>query len=546
MSSTDQNKRTKYPLESASDSEVVDSLDDDDEDEDEFEDVHLSADEDSAEQNGDGFLNATSPLKRGRTTKLLSAAEKAMIIRVHANWMKAKVQTMTRKFGKMRINEVVAAICGVSKSTVTRVLKEYRETGSVRDSLGQGRKVRHLSSSQKGMMERVRDLILTRLAGGVVTSAAQIRSFLIETYTRDSLEEVLGKSCSIRQVQRLLRTWGYLWRSLSCKRKGYVETEEKTQEIAAWCKEMLRILSEEGNQRSSKRIWVSIDESWCQQFHASNSGWAMDDDNLIRTRKGPRWLLMDAVFCNISLCMTFVEVGLGNVNWKDLSRDQMGFVKHARDIRRATSAPSKDYHKCITWNYWWPWYTKMIDMLPWKNCLITLDNASFHCYRKGQTKSFRTYKKQELRDWLSSEGIPFGEKDTVPILRKLIKEKIPLWAEWYATNAGHTLMWQVANNSRLNPIEEVWLILKNYVRDNYTEGTSMDMVYDRLGAAYATRLDQRRIAGVFKHSVQMLKKEIDRYEAIVGQEIFIEEESENEDDMSEGEVDLPEDDSEDK
>jgi len=163
-------------------------------------------------------------------------------------------------------------------------------------------------------------------------------------------------------------------------------------------------------------------------------------------------------------------------------------------------------------------FIPLIDHLPYRECIITLDNAAYHKIRKGQIsgKTISSYKREELVDWLQSEGIDFPLNAKKNVLLDIVKDKIPVWAEWYAKMKGnHTILWQPANNSRLNPIEELWMIIKNYVRENYTNGTTLSDVEERIDFAYDTLCTTKRIAQIFKHSIQALKEEQNLYEASI-------------------------------
>jgi hypothetical protein len=113
-----------------------------------------------------------------------------------------------------------------------------------------------------------------------------------------------------------------------------------------------------------------------------------------------------------------------------------------------------------------------------------LDNAAYHCvYGEGVPKWHRLWK-QECIDYLVTNSIDFHPGMMVTEMKQLIKvyiaSSVKIEVDRLAEEGGHTVLFTPAYHSDLQPIELVWALVKGNVGRQYSNQTTLDMVYERL------------------------------------------------------------------
>ena len=120
-----------------------------------------------------------------------------------------------------------------------------------------------------------------------------------------------------------------------------------------------------------------------------------------------------------------------------------------------------------------------MDHLPPRS-VIVLDNASYHNSVTEETKTPNmNTRKQDMRDWLTQQGVHFDEKDTKKILYELIKNNKP--SKKYVTDdlarrAGHVVLRTPPRQCELNAIELIWAMVKPRVARQNTAMTLKEVL----------------------------------------------------------------------
>ena len=137
------------------------------------------------------------------------------------------------------------------------------------------------------------------------------------------------------------------------------------------------------------------------------------------------------------------------------------------------SKKSGDYHDEMTSEHFEEWFNDTLIPQLEPNSIIVMDNVSYHSQRlqKIPTKSST---KQEMKDWLTSNGMQFPEKALKCELYSLIVSSNPVTVyviDEIAKAAGHEVVRLPPYHCELNPIEMAWAQVKGYIRVHNTKFT---------------------------------------------------------------------------
>ncbi|PSN31296.1 hypothetical protein C0J52_28398 [Blattella germanica] len=107
---------------------------------------------------------------------------------------------------------------------------------------------------------------------------------------------------------------------------------------------------------------------------------------------------------------------------------------------------------------------KLLPNLP-SNCLIVLDNATYHSVQINKAPTLAS-RKSEIQDWLNTNGISFEEKMTKAELIHIVRTERPI-PKYYIDSLfhehGHETIRLPPYHCDLNAIEYIWNIAKTQV-----------------------------------------------------------------------------------
>lgn len=125
-----------------------------------------------------------------------------------------------------------------------------------------------------------------------------------------------------------------------------------------------------------------------------------------------------------------------------------------------------DYHGEMNSDNFIKWIkTQLIPNLPSRS-VVVMDNASYHNTESDKPPTSNS-RKEIMKQWLDSKGVPYSLNDTKIELYEKIKEVRPKTSSYVVdtllSEYGHSAIRLPPYHPELNPIENIWGILKNWV-----------------------------------------------------------------------------------
>ncbi|XP_033231628.1 uncharacterized protein LOC117182635 [Belonocnema kinseyi] len=129
---------------------------------------------------------------------------------------------------------------------------------------------------------------------------------------------------------------------------------------------------------------------------------------------------------------------------------------------------SSEYHDEMNGDTFREWFEAFLGKLH-DNCVIVMDNASYHSVREEKVPS-SSWKKNDIQNWLHVKGYEFRDTMIKGQLLSIVKEvrakhdKCAI--DTLAESHGKIVLRLPSYHCELNPIEMVWSMVKGYVTSN--------------------------------------------------------------------------------
>lgn len=323
-----------------------------------------------------------------------------------------------------------AASLGIGIATVKRIMSKLSKGKLILDKPKRPGRPSGICSELQSI---VRQFIRGKNLCGEQVSLAHVKDHLSENH---------GEQIPKTTLWRTLSRWGFTYgegrRRDSLKEQDYV--------IRARRSYLRQKMSNRKNNGVLIRPEVYIDETYINKNHSRRHTWYSDEDGPWVNKPsgvGPRLIIVNAV-------------------------TKYGWVKGAELIFEAKKRTG-DYHGQMNWDNFSVWFTKqLLPNIP-ANSLIILDNARYHnVYVNGHNPSSQS-SKEELRNWLTRNGYPWGNDMLKPELLELCKHSAPMpeyRLDLLARQHGHEILRTPPYHPELQPIEICWAVVKNYMADN--------------------------------------------------------------------------------
>ena len=152
--------------------------------------------------------------------------------------------------------------------------------------------------------------------------------------------------------------------------------------------------------------------------------------------------------------------------------EKRGFVPDCKLLFKSHSTDGRDNHSemnSVVFEHWVE--HQLLPNLTEGTCVV-MDNASYHSVICPETRSpTMATTKDDMKAWLRDRNIPFNEGLLKPELYSLIKDHKPkkeYVVDRMLESHGHDVLRLPAYHCDLNPIENIWGMLKNDVSRNNT------------------------------------------------------------------------------
>lgn len=185
-----------------------------------------------------------------------------------------------------------------------------------------------------------------------------------------------------------------------------------------------------------------MDETYINSDHHQKKGWSDDSTEGPRkpVSKGPRIIILHA-------------------------GSEKGFVPNSLLIFRPETK-AEDYHDNMNTENYKKYVTEiLIPNLP-KNSVVVIYNAPYHNVQVERVPN-TSNRKDEIKAWLTDKNILFDDKMLKIELLALVKQHKSRFIKYQIDElfkaAGHTILRLPAYHPDLNPIENIWGIVKQRV-----------------------------------------------------------------------------------
>lgn len=195
----------------------------------------------------------------------------------------------------------------------------------------------------------------------------------------------------------------------------------------------------------SPRPEIYLDETWINQNMNADQDWT-NKEGIVGAR---------------TRCLrggTYIIIHAGSSE---------GFVKGAMFVFKSKMGRRGDYSDTMdsqAFKRWFQW--QLLPNIPPRS-LIIMDNAPYHNMEHNKTPSVKSGK-EEIVKWLTDNSIPHDSSHTKAELFQLVKlhkeDKHRYVADELAAAAGHKVLRIPQYHSEFNPIESVWVQIKDEVK----------------------------------------------------------------------------------
>ena len=384
------------------------------------------------------------------------------------------LKTLTREQQKnsllVSINKPVkraAILTGIKEQTINRWMKKSEGTDADVEVTSSKRSFQRLDNFDEDVIMRaVYDMFDKKIP--VSTKKLQ-----------QVLEKDHGMELKKSTVWKVMRKRGLVFRAVRGNRKILMEQADLQR---ARCK-YLRAIREE---RKTKNM-VYLDETWVNATHTPYKEWVSEDGTrgrAIPVGKGQRIINLDAI-------------------------DPSGFVPGCNLLFKSISTDNRDYHTEMNSTVFEDWTkNKLLPALKEKPSCIVMDNASYHSRICPDTAAPTTAtRKAVMQDWLTKRGIPWDKKMLKPDLYNIIKHNKPekiFVVDEMIKKEGHSVLRLPPYHCNLNPIENIWALIKRDIAANNTTFKIADII--NLAADATGRISQENISNAIKHAEKIEQK----------------------------------------
>jgi len=322
---------------------------------------------------------------------------------------------------------------GIGVATVKRVMADYNRDPKLLDEPAKvrGRPDHAVRATHQ---EAIRAYIRSANKQGKYITLSTIEDFLKERSE--------GEAFHIATLARTLNRWGFEFgkgtRSQHLKEKDHV--------IAARQRYLRKKRDNRTSSGDSVRPEVYLDESYVNKNHSNDFIWYSGEDGpwvQKPTGKGERLIIINAI-------------------------TKSGWVPNAKLVFKSTKKTG-DYHGQMNWDLFKKWFVEMLLENISPNCLVIMDNASYHNTLSEHSPPTPLCSKKRIMEWLEQNRIYCRPDCLKPELVEILKKLAPAPSyaiDEIARSHGHEVIRTPPYHPELQPIETCWGVVKNHIARN--------------------------------------------------------------------------------
>ncbi|XP_060873383.1 uncharacterized protein LOC132947190 [Metopolophium dirhodum] len=382
-------------------------------------------------------LPLVSPIRKNQRGKIVGSRERLLIV----NMYKANIQK-DPNMSLRQMRTIISKEMGIGESTVHRTIKEYNTSNTVK------------SPKRTKVRAQMTDTF-DDFARNAVRRHVHSIWFRREIPTLDKIYKVVSDDNHLPTVSR--STIFKLLKELKFHyvKKGRNSALTEKTELILWRRRYLRSIR---SFREEGRHIYYLDETWVDAGDCPNYEWrdttitshrdaflkGMSTGSVNPSGKGKRLIVL-----HIGSEDGFVDNGLLCFEFKKNTRD---------------------YHDEMNGQTFCEWMENILPRLK-DNCVIVMDNASYHSVKLDKAPTSST-KKADIIQWLEDKGEVVDRTMIVRELLDVVKKIKPLNDKYVideiAKAQNKTILRLPPYHCELNPIELAWSSVKHHVRMNNT------------------------------------------------------------------------------
>lgn len=399
-----------------------------------------------------------SPIKKNKSGSIIHSGERRVIYNVY------------KYFKQIDLNETVESIviktasaCGVSENTVYKIIKEQKETNTLKSPV---KKRARLSTVDK--LDELDKCAIRRKVHSIYLNNEYPTLDKIITLCEADEDIPVFKRTTLHKI---LHKLGFDFNKQD-SRTLLVERED----IVLWRRKYLRQIKEYRN--ANKTIYY-LDETWVNAGHVKTKVW------LDTTIKNKRQAFQDGLSTGPK-----APTGKGKRLIILHIGSEKGFLEDGLLVFESKS--TKDYHEEMDGERFLNWFNGIIPKLE-PGSVVVMDNAPYHSVKVEKIPT-ASWNKQQILEWLQNKGISMDMSYLKKELLLKVAEIAPQYNKYLvdetAKNNGITILRLPPYHCKLNPIEMVWAQIKNYIAANNTTLKMSDVkkiFYDAIALVDANR-----------------------------------------------------------
>lgn len=389
------------------------------------------------------MVDAQGPEFSGESGKTLHSETRSVIYSVLKFFERLSEPSFRGDINFRQVQVLTAEACGVSRSSVQRIVKEAKEMllpgEESEDDLSFSTPGKQRNREPKIIIDDFSKISIRR----IIYSYYDRNEFPTLEKLNKTIFEQLNIKMSRPTLGSVLRNLGFRYKKLTDGRSFLMERSDIVALRLEFLRKMIKILSIDDNSPQYRPVFY-LDETWLNKNHTKKHMWQDTKKNggiKVPIGKGERLIV-----CHVGSAKT-------------------GFVKECKWVFRSKcKSKQDDYHEAMNSDTYKEWFISFVNLLE-QGSIIVFDNASYHSIVLNKVPTM-SWTKKKIEDWLREKNIPFTDETKSELILKVApyKENRKIYElDKIAEEKGHTVIRLPPYHCKYNPIELIWAQVKGKV-----------------------------------------------------------------------------------